>query len=240
MAYFFSGTKRRASIAESLRTRCEAAGVQLVIEEIDILVGGAAHNLLDKGAQDEFLQRIEEGDFDCVILSPPCGTWSRANFANDRGPQPCRHRMHPWGLPNQQPKQARRAELGNEFVHFSIRALQAVRSRRRKSGKHRSTATARKTTALLEHPEDLGATHRGHPASTWQLEETRKALGDPGEFTTVAGHQCQFGVDYAKPTRLLSDLPGSRSSVTPVGRSSTAEIAISDRSLTAVTNTRRR
>ena len=230
VAYFFSGTSRRASIAESLRSRCESAGVRLVIEEIDILVGGAAHNLLDTEAQDKFLQRIEEGDFDCVILSPPCGTWSRANFANDQGPQPCRNRKHPWGLPNLQPKQARRAAMGNEFVHFSIRALQAVRLRRRKVGKapghsqgrsakdkraghgasakvQRSTR-ARRTMALLEHPEDLGATHRGHPASIWQLEETRKALGDPGEFTTVAGHQCQFGVDYAKPTRLLSDLPG--------------------------------
>ena len=28
---------------------------------------------------------------------------------------------------------------------------------------------------------------------------------------TVAGHQCQFEVDYPKPTRLFSDLPGVES-----------------------------
>ena len=51
-------------------------------------------------------------------------------------------------------------------------------------------------------------THRGEPASIWQLPELRRALA-PGRFWTVAGHQCQFpGVDRKKPTRLLSDVEG--------------------------------
>ena len=71
--------------------------------------------------------------------------------------------------------------------------------------------------SLLEHPEDLGVIkhgmHKGRcPASIWQLPDIRDfvkrhqcAKRHP-DFITVAGHQCAFGVDYSKPTRLLSDI----------------------------------
>ena len=39
MAYFFSGVKRKASIAEQLKTRCAKQGLGHVIFEIDVLVG---------------------------------------------------------------------------------------------------------------------------------------------------------------------------------------------------------
>ena len=48
MAYFFSGVKRKASIAEQLKTRCAKQGLGLVIFEIDVLVGGDEHDLLNK------------------------------------------------------------------------------------------------------------------------------------------------------------------------------------------------
>ena len=64
---------------------------------------------------------------------------------------------------------------------------------------------------LWEHPEDLGTTPRGCPASVWQLQQVRKAYS---EFpcTTAAGYQCQFdGVDYAKPTRILTNIMSLKS-----------------------------
>ena len=49
---------------------------------------------------------------------------------------------------------------------------------------------------LWEHPEDLGMTPRGCPASVWQLQQVRKAYAE-FPFITAAGYQCQFeGVDY--------------------------------------------
>ena len=61
---------------------------------------------------------------------------------------------------------------------------------------------------LLEHPEDLGRTNRGSPASIWQLPTLRE-IGSASDFVTVAGHQCQYpGVDRKKPTRLVSDVKG--------------------------------
>ena len=95
VAYFFSGVKRKASIAGFLKTMCVDAKVGLTMHEIDILVGGDEHNLMDKTAQEEWLNQVRGGNFDIVIFIPPCGTWSRANWANDSGPQPCRNRKHP-------------------------------------------------------------------------------------------------------------------------------------------------
>ena len=109
--------------------------------------------------------------------SHPCGPWSRA-----------------------------KPESGNEFVHFSIRAIRTAQAAKRRGFRVMS---------VMEHPEDLCrirngcrtcVKHGSVPASTWQLPELRSAYG---EFpsTTAAGHQCQFeGVDRAKPTMLYSDI----------------------------------
>ena len=180
VAYFFSGVERKASIAEFLKSLCEKEGYGLELHEIDTLVGGEAHDLMSPEVQDTWIDRIEGGEFDVLFHSPPCGSWSRSNWANDSGPQPCRDRQHPWGLPGQKPAQQRRAAKGNVFVKFTIRALRASQEAR---------ARGHQVVSLLEHPEDLGRTHRGEPASIWQLKEIRLALS-PGDFCIVAGHQC--------------------------------------------------
>ena len=202
--YLFSGVSRRASIAESLKALCKEDGMGLEVHDVDIHVGGTAHDLLDVSVQEEYIAQILAGEYDVVILSPPCGSWSRANWANDDGPPPCRDRFSPWGFAHNSAGQRRRAEAGNEFVHFSIRAIQTAALAKKRGCLVR---------CLLEHPEDLGrvgpqALHQGVPASIWQLDDLRSAFGD-AKATTVAGWQCQFpDVDIAKPTRLFSNIPG--------------------------------
>ena len=66
------------------------------------------------------------GDFDMVVFMPPCGSWSRLNYSNKPGPPPCRSKAFPWGFENALPGLRRRAEQGNEFIHFSIRAAEAA------------------------------------------------------------------------------------------------------------------
>ena len=202
VAYLFSGKARRASIAEELRRLCEKSGMGLSFEQIDIYVGGASHNLLDKERQADLEARIADGEFDFIILSPPCGSWSRCNYSSKPGARPCRSKEFPWGFLNSGPHQKARAEQGNEFIHFCIRAVEATLTARKRHGH-----TCR---VLWEHPEDLGTTPKGTPASIWQLSEIRRFVCDEHGFYTVVGHQCPFGVDYAKPTRLLSDIPGIR------------------------------
>ena len=122
-----------------------------------------------------------------------------SQLGKQAGPQPCRNRENPWGLPGQLAHQARRAKDGNEFIHFSIRVVKAACAARARGFFVRS---------LLEHPEDLGRVPTGVPASIWQLDDIRQAHGS-SRFWAVAGYQCQFpNCDRSKPTRLLSDLEG--------------------------------
>ena len=193
----FSGVKRKASIAQYLLELCKHEGVGLQVDEIDIHVGGASHDLLSRDAQEVLMARISSGDYDLIILSPPCGTWSRAPWSDNQPPQPVRDRHHPWGFPSQRTAaDRRRLRDGNEFIHFSIRAIVTAQDCKRRG---------RRVMTLMEHPEDLGRVPRGQPASAWQLPELRGAYAE-FPFATAAGHQCQFNVDYAKPTRLLSDI----------------------------------
>ena len=61
IAYFFSGVTRKASIGDELRKLCEKEGYGLQVFEIDVLVGGSEHDLLDRAAQEAWLARLESG-----------------------------------------------------------------------------------------------------------------------------------------------------------------------------------
>ena len=196
--YLFAGIERKSSIEDHLAEMCKAQGHGLQFWSIDVLIGGKGHDLLDKYSQERFISMIEDGYFDIQILSPPCGSWSRANWSNQKGPAPCRDRQHPWGLPNMELGQRRRCERGNKFIHFSLRAIAAAQV---------AKSRGFRTMSLWEHPEDLGRTQNGEPAAVWQLSETRSAFGTAQSYT-AAGHQCQFDLDASKPTRLFSDIEG--------------------------------
>ena len=102
---------------------CQRSGMCLHFEQLDIHVGGASHDLLDADRQAELEARIAEGEFDFLILSPPCGSWSRLNYGHNPGPKSCRSKVFPWGFPNSGPAQRQRAEQGNAFIHFCILAF---------------------------------------------------------------------------------------------------------------------
>ena len=57
MAYFFAGVKRKASVAEELKKLCAKQGLGLVIFEVDVLIGGSEHDLLNREALT--LDRVE-------------------------------------------------------------------------------------------------------------------------------------------------------------------------------------
>ena len=158
-AYFLSNVERKASIAEYLKALCKKEGYGLVLFEVATLVGGEAHDLMSSEVQHDWIDRIERGDFEVQIHSPPCVSWSRPIWANNSRPQQCRDRQHPWGLPGQKPAQQRRAEKGNIFVWFTIRDLTASQEARTRGCR---------VASLLKHPEDLWMTHRGETASIWQ------------------------------------------------------------------------
>ena len=167
------------------------------VDEIDILVGGKQHDMLDSEAQEAIMARIAAGDYDIVVMSPPCATWSRARLSNHKGPGPVRDRDHPWGIPHLRYEWMKKsAAEGNVFIHFAIRTIATCQAAKRRGFR---------VMTILEHPEDLGRCPKGVPASIWQLKELRSAYAE-FPHVAVAGHQCQFGLDAPTPTRLYSDI----------------------------------
>ena len=140
-----------------------------------------------------YLDRIAAKEFDAVLLSPPCASFSRAPWANFRGPRPVRSYDSPRGLQKLTPAERDRAILGNIFADFSYEVATLV-------------ADGAATFFAMEQPEDLGALasgpHEGlRPASMWQWPQLADLLSKG--LCTVAFHQASFGTPYAKPTRLL-------------------------------------
>eukprot|EP00435_Cladocopium_sp_Y103_P023419 s974_g5.t1 len=140
----------------------------------------------------ELAARIKANEFDIILMSPPCSTWSRAVYANRLGPCPVRSREYPFGFPWLVGELKEKAELGTLLVMRCIEVLNVA------------PAT---TICLWEHPEDLGRARNGIPASVWQLEELRQAA-KRRKMETIAFHQCTYGANYPKPTRFLSDANG--------------------------------
>eukprot|EP00974_Lingulodinium_polyedra_P086203 8349896-Lingulodinium_polyedra.AAC.1 len=63
--------------------------MELVVHEADIF-RDATQDLLASDVQQEHIEAIQAGSYHVVFCTPPCGSWSRANWANSRGPRPCR------------------------------------------------------------------------------------------------------------------------------------------------------
>lgn len=122
-----------------------------------------------------------------IMLSPPCGTFSRARRnRRSSGPHPIRSRDWPWGFPWLSVVDAEKAQ---QSIKLAVEQTDI--------GKY----------WFFEHPEDVGLTESGElPASIWQLEEMLDLLKKSGA-SCCAIHQCAFGAETSKPTRLASNLP---------------------------------
>ena len=129
-----------------------------------------------------------------VAASPPCNTFSRARWANNKGPPPLRMKHCPRGFPWLKGPLLEAARQSNELVDFTFFAQQAQLE-------HHDSMT------LLEHPEDLGAVCRNMPGTMWDFEAARDMMAR-SDVTTSALYQSDFGVPYAKPTRLMGRMRG--------------------------------
>ena len=74
-------------------------GFTLQLEELDI-ERSPEHDLTDQALWDRIFEIIRDGGW-CVLVSPPCNTFSRARFQFERfpGPRPLRSREYPKGFP---------------------------------------------------------------------------------------------------------------------------------------------
>ena len=170
------------------------------MEEFDIK-RGAQFDLSSEAVWEILFARVRNKEFDVIILSPPCGTFSRARFtyAGSFGPRPVRTQAHVRGFPWLRDADLSRVNLANFFVDncISLANLQASMG----------------LFFLFEHPEQLGRVKSGEvPGSIWDTEAMHSLVGG-ASAATRALHQCFFGATTPKPTRLASNLPAA----TPFG-----------------------
>ena len=189
--YLFAGKPRQGDMTQCLQQ--QALGYQLRITCVDIQCRPSV-NLANTVERQNLLARIRAQEFDAILLSPPCSTFSRAPWANFKGPQSVRSATKPRGLDKLTAAERHRCILGNIFADFTWEVVELA-------------IEVHISFLLLEQPEDLGVLARGpykgqRPASMWQWPAMAK-LATPPNVTTLALHQSSFGTDYPKPTRLL-------------------------------------
>ena len=177
--YLFSGVAHKLDMATCLQQLAATWALDLRTECVDIKRSAKQDLSLPK-VRDSYLDRIRAKEFDAILLSPPCASFSRATWANFRGPRPVRSYELPRGLEKLTPVERDRAILGNIFADFSFEIATLV-------------AEGAATFLAMEQPEDLGAL----PAGPVAVAAASRPAGK-GAF-----HQASFGVPYAKPTRLL-------------------------------------
>ena len=197
--YLFAGAKRKASVKEYMAKHSKKFHLKVKVLELDLLRGGRRHDLSVAGRRGKILNRITSGEFHVVLTSPPCGTFSRARWANRAGPVPLRLRHCPRGFPWLTKGQRQGVSLANSLVDFSTDALKAQFQRSDNS------------LGIMEHPEDLGiiagSVPPQHPGSVWHFTAMQEILKLPG-VQWGALSQSSFGMSCPKPTRLIGRLPG--------------------------------
>ena len=79
-----------------LKQLCATEGLNLEMLCIDIKRKPWI-DLSQSRERDKLLEQIKQGKFDAIIMSSPCSTFSRACWANHRGPRPVRSYNSPKG-----------------------------------------------------------------------------------------------------------------------------------------------
>jgi len=192
--YLFSGAGRKGSFGECLRKEARKRTLPLVVSEMDVANARRRHNFLQPAVRRKILKLIEDGGADAIVASPPCATFSRARWANRRGPKPLRSSKFLRGFLRMREGDRKKTEEANLLVDFTLTALRAMLQ---KGG-----------FILLEHPEDLGRSPEGGvPGSIWRWDQTASLANQAGVIWG-AFFQNSFGAPYLKPTRLLGNFPG--------------------------------
>ena len=192
-AAVFSGVPRQHDMTSCLKALCELSGYKLSVHCVDIKRKPRVDLSYSKQRK-KILEQIKSRCYDAILLSPPCSTFSRAPWANRKGPRPVRDFDNPRGLESLSPAERHRAILGNIFADFSYEVISCA-------------LDVDVSFLLLEQPEDLGAMRYGpyqgrRPASMWQWPQLPDILRRAGMITCVF-HQGNLGAGYPKPTRLL-------------------------------------
>ena len=157
--YLFAGSSRQSDVGSWVqrlwpaRVSALSQPPTVTVVSLDLLRDPIAHDLLDDGLQQKTLAEISTRVYEAVIAAPPCNTYSRALWKDNRGPRRLRDRHSPWGFAGLTGADLTKCQEAYTLMQFTARVAAAA-------------ATA-DVGFLLEFPEDLGSTAQGTPASLW-------------------------------------------------------------------------
>ena len=185
MLYLFAGAPRRADINSFLHAISLAQDFDLNVREVDI-ERSESDDLSSAQLWEQLFADIRDGKYDVIIMSPPCGTWSRVRFQWQLhpGPRPQRNKSWPWGFPWLSAAQRKKVDVANYFVSQTIQAS--------------CVEKLLPNFDPLASCEDLGSVNGESPASIWQLEEMRD-LQIATEATTWAIFNASLGRTPVSP-----------------------------------------
>ena len=190
--YLFCGLPRKPDVRQCLIELARKHGFKVTVHEVDI-ERSSADDLSRDDLWAKIHEQVSQGDWDVVVLSPSCNTYSRVRmqWRKSPGPRPIRNASYSWGFPWLGSSNRALVELHNSSIRKTLELCFLLHACGR--------------CFLVEHPEDLGAIHGERPASIWQLDEMKK-LAKHANAVTWAIHQCEFGASTTKPTRFLSNM----------------------------------
>ena len=189
MLYLHAGSPFRGELEPWIAR--DSLGRSFMVHEFDM-------SLLDTDPRGEhrwgeLVQDFQAGRYNLVLLCPPAASFNRAAFATSSGPAPVRDARWPEGYPWLQGKLKLKAQRGIQHIR---RALEIARS-----------ADSLHVPWLWEHPEHLGMTPRGMPASIWTWPETQKFFLQ-SQANTVVLAQSAYGGPSRSPTRFTGNWTG--------------------------------
>ena len=198
--YIFAGISRQSDIKECLLNLQTIEDCTIDVVEFD-LVRDQGHDVTLPIIWTQLCESIRNGRFHCLIMTPPCNTFSRArhSWRYSPGPKPLRNFNWPLGFPWLEGSDASVCSVANSLIQKTVEACKLA---------HGAGAVF-----LVEHPEDLGKTPDDElPASIWQREDIRDLQRTTAAFTWAL-FQCDYGASTglsiassSKPTRLLGNL----------------------------------
>ena len=174
MLYLFAGKPRHGDMTQCLQQ--QSLGYKLRITCVEIQRRPSV-DLANTKERQKLLARIRAQEFQAILLSPPCSTFSRAPWANFKGPRPVRSAAKPRGLDKLTAAERDRCILGNIFADFTWEVVELA-------------IEVHVSFLLLEQPEDLGMLARGpytgqRPASMWQWPAKARVAKLPGVTTAT-------------------------------------------------------
>ena len=133
--YLFSGVAHQLDMATCLQQLAATWTLDLRTECVDIKRNAGLDLSLPK-VRNSYLDRIRAREFDAVLLSPPCASFSRATWANFRGPRPVRS----YELPSTVVVTSRSRTARSPSTVVTSRSCRTARSRTVDTSRSRRTA----------------------------------------------------------------------------------------------------